>query len=866
MSISEILLNTLAADAQLRETATLQLESASRENFPAYTVMLCQEMANEASQADVRTAAALALKNTMTAREAPRRMELAEKWMSIEPDTRQEIKHTVLQTLATPNSFVGNNVAQVVAAIASIEIPMGQWLELIQQLLTSISGGNNPTLKKAALKAIGYVCESIEPSILAVQSNQILTAVAEGVNQQETDPEVRLAAMNALYNSLEFIRTNFEDQNQRNYIMQLVCEATQSTDDRVKVAAFETMVRIMQLYYDRMGLYMEQALYSLTIMGMKSDNEQVALQAIEFWSTVCDEEIDLNEHAIESQELGEDPQRVSMQFAKKAMPEVLPVLLALLMNQDEDADDDDWNVSMASATCLALLAQCVGGDIVPEVIVFVERNIRNEDWHAREAAVMAFGSILDGPPPTSLGPLVNQAFPLLIEMVKDPVLQVKDTAAWTLGRVCELLIDSIQMDAHLHPLVAALVAGLTDSPKIIANCSWSLMNLGQQLGDDVELKDSYLLSPFFEGITTALMQVSDRPDNENNARTSVYEALSTIIAYAARDCFTTILAIAEGMLVRLETTFTLQDQIVNADDRAACSEIQSNVCSVLTSITRRLGKEIVPVSDRLMTILLRILQSNTNRTSIVAEDVFLCISALTAALEVDFNRYTETFVPFLCTALQKHDEYQLCLIAIGLVGDLCRALGEQVAPFCDTFMGLLGQMLYSANTHSDVKPAVLACLGDIALAIGGQFTPFLANVMGAIQLACQYQIDPANYETIDYGNALRGSILEAYIGITQGLKAASATEGLAQYVPDIFRNMETIYHTHNRSPQILNGLVGLLGDLAETYPDGELTPILTSAWVQQCLRDGRSSRFATKSTRNVARWAREMVKRACRGQ
>jgi importin subunit beta-1 len=115
--------------------------------------------------------------------------------------------------------------------------------------------------------------------------------------------------------------------------MQLVCEATQSTDDRVKVAAFETMVRIMQLYYDRMAFYMEQALYSLTIMGMKSDNEQVALQAIEFWSTVCDEEIDLNEQAIEAQELGEEPQRVSMQFAKKAMPEVLPVLLALLMKQ-----------------------------------------------------------------------------------------------------------------------------------------------------------------------------------------------------------------------------------------------------------------------------------------------------------------------------------------------------------------------------------------------------------------------------------------------------------------------------------------------------------------------------------------------------
>jgi importin subunit beta-1 len=31
----------------------------------------------------------------------------------------------------------------------------------------------------------------------------------------------------------------------------------------------------------------------LTVMGMKSSEEKVALQAIEFWSTVCEEESEL---------------------------------------------------------------------------------------------------------------------------------------------------------------------------------------------------------------------------------------------------------------------------------------------------------------------------------------------------------------------------------------------------------------------------------------------------------------------------------------------------------------------------------------------------------------------------------------------
>ena len=100
--------------------------------------------------------------------------------------------------------------------------------------------------------------------------------------------------------------------------MQVVCEATQNPSVAVQVGAFECLVLIMGLYYDKMALYMEQALFGvcittpcflvafclaiwqLTVVGMKHADERVALQAIEFWSTVCEEEVDL---ALEAQEV-----------------------------------------------------------------------------------------------------------------------------------------------------------------------------------------------------------------------------------------------------------------------------------------------------------------------------------------------------------------------------------------------------------------------------------------------------------------------------------------------------------------------------------------------------------------------------------
>ena len=51
------------------------------------------------------------------------------------------------------------------------------------------------------------------------------------------------------------------------------------------------------------------------------------------------------------------------------LPEIIPVLLSLLTRQDEDAEEDEWNLSMAAGTCLSLSAEMVVSSIVPAVIL-----------------------------------------------------------------------------------------------------------------------------------------------------------------------------------------------------------------------------------------------------------------------------------------------------------------------------------------------------------------------------------------------------------------------------------------------------------------------------------------------------------------
>lgn len=74
----------------------------------------------------------------------------------------------------------------------------------------------------------------------------------------------------------------------------------------------------------------------------------------------------------------------------------------------------------------------------------------------------------------------------------------------------------------------------------------------------------------------------------------------------------------------------------------------------------------------------------------------------------------------------------MCSIAIGLVGDISRALNEAVAPYCDEIMTYLLQHLQNPSVHRTIKPAVLSCFGDIALAISGHFETYLQAVMSTL--------------------------------------------------------------------------------------------------------------------------------------
>lgn len=123
------------------------------------------------------------------------------------------------------------------------------------------------------------------------------------------------------------------------------------------MASFECLHEIAALYYGKLVPYMTE-IYNITVKAVKEDQEDVGLQALEFWSTVAEEEYERISD--------EDPDLPCHNFIKAAAPHLVPILLEMLTKQEEGQEQDDttWNISVASGTCLGLAARVVQNDIV----------------------------------------------------------------------------------------------------------------------------------------------------------------------------------------------------------------------------------------------------------------------------------------------------------------------------------------------------------------------------------------------------------------------------------------------------------------------------------------------------------------------
>ncbi|KIZ03724.1 Importin subunit beta-1 [Monoraphidium neglectum] len=445
IEVTRLLLHAQDPDPGVRGQAEQQIQYFQEQNYSGFLGSLAYELANAEKPPESRRLAGIVLKNNLDAKDDARKAALVSRWETVEASLRASIRGALLQALSMEPQEVRGTVALALAKVAAIELPRRDWPDLIPALLANMSASPpSHGVRQATLQALGYICEemgSLKDDVLSPeQINMVLTAVVSGMRPEEPSADTRLAAVTALQNAIEFADHNFGNESERNYIMQVVCQGTVASDVRIRVQSFACLHEIAANYYARLPPYMQEV-FNLSVKAIKEDEEDVALQAVEFWSTLCDYELELEEE-------GEAAEETNHNFIKAVTPHLVPVLLEQLVKQEEGQEQDEstWNLAMSAGTCLGLVARVAGNDVVSVVMPFVTTNIAKsgspEDWRWREASTFAFGSIMEGPSAVGLVQLVQQAMPFLLQAMKDPHPYVRDTTAWTIGRAFEFLHDT----------------------------------------------------------------------------------------------------------------------------------------------------------------------------------------------------------------------------------------------------------------------------------------------------------------------------------------------------------------------------------------------------------------------------------------
>lgn len=586
------------------------------------------------------------------------------------------------------------------------------------------------------------------------------------------------------------------------------------------MTAFQCFVAIIKPYYQYLENYI-QAILNVTVPAIQAYNsgfpfsnyqleEQLAsvgLQAIEFWSAVAEHETMILD--AEQEERQAEPY---LGFTLGALPHLIQDLCGTLLKQDEDEDNESLAMAQAAGSCIRLMSVTVGDDIVPLIQPFIQQSIGHPEWRHRDGGIVAFGSILEGTQ-AQMMPLISECMPTLLERMGDESIVVRDSTAWALGRVVKFHPEIVD-GSNVAVLIQRMVDCLGQEARVVRHVCWVLNNIAEAF--TFVDGPSSPLSPYFKIILDGLMGVIQRPndDTQFTFRLHAYEAMNALLSAAPQDCYGHIQEVFP--LFFTELSGTLSQHPLGQDEIMELHEKQALLVTTLFTITKKLPEEAAMRSDNLMQLYVALIETENPG---LQEEVLLCIGVLSHAVGPHFEIYLDKLLPILQHAISNWQAAEACCVAVGVVADLYRILGQKLVSVTD---GVVRSLLHVLQQKVDksVRPPILVAFGDIAVGIEGEyFSRYFKPVMDMLQMASNATVDTRDRELVDYLNELRFSVIQAWTGILHGMHATNNQSEFKPYVQDCVSWLVKVYTEERgtlRNDTVTRALVGVLGDLAHT--------------------------------------------------
>ncbi|GFY94563.1 transportin 1 [Actinidia rufa] len=656
--------------------------------FPDFNNYLAFILARaEGKPIEVRQAAGLLLKNN-----------LRTTFTSMAPPSQQYIKSELLPCLGAADRHIRSTAGTIISVLVQIGGVVG-WPELLQTLVKCLDS-NELNHMEGSMDALSKICEDIP---------QVLDSDMPGLTDRPIN--VFLPRLLQFFQSPHASLRKLSLGSVNQFIMLMPRALYMSMDKYLQglfILANDPAAEVRKLPILRNVIE-----YMLRVN--KDPDDEVALEACEFWSAYCET-------------------RLPPENLREFLPHLIPVLLSNMVYSDddeslvdaeedgsmpdrdqdlrprfhssrfhgsengEDADDDIvniWNLRKCSAAALDILSNVYGDEILPTLMPTVQAKLSSTDdaaaWKEREAAVLALGAISEGCI-KGLYPHLSEIVTFLIPLLDDKFPLIRSISCWTISRFSKFIVQGI----------------------------------GHQEGrEQFDKEAAEELAPRLEIILQHLMFAFGKYQRRNLR--IVYDAIGTLADAVGRE-----LNEPKYLDIMMPPLIAKWQQLSNSDKDLF------PLLECFTSIAQALGtgfsKFAQPVFQRCITIIQsqQLAKVDPVSSGVQYDREFVVCVLWTCSL--DLLKVSQSSLRDILLQCCMDDAPDVRQSAFALLGDLARVCPIHLHPRLSEFLEVANKQLSTPKLKENLSVANNACwaIGELAMKVRQEISPVAMAVISSL--------------------------------------------------------------------------------------------------------------------------------------
>ncbi|OQR92594.1 transportin [Thraustotheca clavata] len=688
-------------------------------------------------------------------------------------DMQTYMRMAILSLLADPNTRIRSTAGVLLTTVVAQLVTLEQCPEMIPGLIRYLEDAANENGVEGAFSALSKICEDHaekldSPSLPTRPLNSLVPLFLKYFHHPKS--EFRRDALNCI-NQLILIMPAALEINMDAFL-QGISHLTQDSSSAVRKLVCQSIVILLEV---RMQVLMPHlsSIVQFILRATSDNDENVALEACEFWSSICDlpnhlfkevkpvlnqvlphliplllSRMVYSEETISMFELEEQEQNESVPDRPE---DIKPIFHKAKPQEnrgnasdedddegdfenDDDEDVEQWTLRKSAAAGLDTISHAFGVDILPILLPLLQERLGHSGhWAVRESGILALGAIAEGCMDGIL-PHLPSLFPYLLQLMDDPAPYIRSITCWTLGRYANWAVSMNDHEHILRPLIETMLKRISDPNKKVqqAACS-AFCTLEEEALDE--------LVPYLAPILHNLMYAFGKYQARNLL--ILYDAIGTLA-----DSVGSYLNNAELIAVFMPPLIVKWNAL--PDDNAELFPLLECLTSIATALGAGFQEFARPVLDRCIRLIehgllsAALAQQSPSEIEATDPEFIVCaldlISGISEGLTTSMGTLIQgTNVLNLVVECVRFHDPNVRQSALAVMGDFAKYCSDLAKPHIKDIVPLL---LGNINPeYPSVCNNASWAFGEVAIKAGADIEPFAMDAMDKLLFVLN-NVDP----------------------------------------------------------------------------------------------------------------------------